>query len=52
MPKLRKCQQKKVKQLKIYLTDSVMAMLESHCKHQKTQKSRFVRQLLIARLIN
>ena len=52
MPKLPSNKQKKEKQLKIYLTDSFMAMLESHCKHHKTQKSRFVRQLLITRLIN
>ncbi len=50
MPKLLKSKQKKENQLKIYLTDSLLAMLETHCKNQRTQKSKFLRSLLIAHL--
>ena len=50
MPKLSKSKSKKDNQLKIYLTDSLLAMLESQCQQQQTQKSTLMRQLLVSYL--
>ena len=50
MPKLRKDKQKKENQIKIYLTDSLLSMLETHCQQQQTKKSKLLRSLLITYL--